>query len=128
MELLRYSQMAIEIWGGISCLFAVVILLRTKHYNRKGVFRLTMLLLCLTLLLVSDAGAWLFRGNTSDFGYYAVRIANFCTFFKIGIASLYLIKVSIPFSNNGLVISEIFSLSLYVQTLQSPLLSLYHKK
>ena len=80
MEIIRSSQIAIEVWGGISCLFAVLILIRTRHFDKKGTSRLSVLMVSLTFLLFFDALSWFARGNTSTWGYYAVRIANFCTF------------------------------------------------
>ncbi len=80
MEIIRNSQIAIEVWGGISCLFAVLILIKTRHFDKKGASRLSILMVCITFLLFFDALSWFARGNTSSWGYYAVRIANFCTF------------------------------------------------
>lgn len=36
-----------------------------------------LVLLCAALLMVSDAMVWMYRGNTTEAGYYIVQIANF---------------------------------------------------
>lgn len=80
MGIIRSSQIAIEVWGGISCFFAVLMLIRTRHFDRIGAGRLSRLMVSIALLLFFDALSWFSRGNTAPWGYYAVRIANFCTF------------------------------------------------
>ena len=80
MGIIRSSQIAIEVWGGISCFFAVLMLIRTRHFDRIGAGRLSRLMVSIALLLFFDALSWFSRDNTAPWGYYAVRIANFCTF------------------------------------------------
>ena len=81
MTILQYVHFSIELWGGFFCLIATITIGIIKDFDKKGSNKLIALLLCSMLLMVSDALAWLFRGNPSEAGYYIVRIANFSAFF-----------------------------------------------
>lgn len=81
MSTLQYVHFSIEIWGALFCLISVFSVHITRHFDPKGARKLTVLLICAMLLMVSDSLAWIFRGNIGEAGYYIVRIANFCAFF-----------------------------------------------
>ena len=68
-------------WGALFSLLAAFVVLITRYSDRKGGLKLCLLMFCATLLMISDALAWLFRGNPSQSAYYIVRVANFCAFF-----------------------------------------------
>ena len=81
MNTLQYVHFSIELWGAFFCLIAVIIIYINKDFDKKGSYKLINLMLTSTVLMVSDAMAWLFRSNPSEAGYYIVRIANFAAFF-----------------------------------------------
>lgn len=81
MTTLQYIHFSIELWGAFFCLIAALIIGINRDFDKKGSFKLINLMLSSALLMVSDAMAWLFRGNPSEAGYYIVRIANFAAFF-----------------------------------------------
>ena len=81
MTVVQYIHFAVELWGALFSLLAAVCIFITRYSDKKGGVRLCLLMLCAALLMVSDALAWLFRGNPDPTGYYMVRIANFCAFF-----------------------------------------------
>ena len=81
MTVLQYVHFSIELWGAFFCHIAVISIAIKKDFDKKGSYKLIALMLCSMLLMISDAMAWMFRGNPSELGYYVVRIANFCAFF-----------------------------------------------
>lgn len=81
MTTLQYVHVAIELWGAFFCLVAIVSISINKVFDRSGSNKLIALMLVSALLMISDALAWLFRGNPTEAGYYIVRITNFTAFF-----------------------------------------------
>ena len=81
MTTLQYVHFSIEIWGALFCLISAVSIYITRHFDRKGAYKLIILLLGAMMLMISDSLAWIFRGNPSQAGYFLVRISNFCAFF-----------------------------------------------
>ncbi len=81
MSTLQYVHFSIEMWGALCCLLSIISVFITRHFDRTGARKLTALLICAMLLMVSDSLAWIFRGNSREIGYYMVRGANFCAFF-----------------------------------------------
>ena len=81
MTVLQYVHFSIELWGAFFCLISVVGIAINREFDKKGSYKLIALMLCSMLLMLSDAMAWMFRGNPSEAGYYIVRISNFCAFF-----------------------------------------------
>ena len=81
MTTLQYVHFSVELWGALFCLIAAVVIWISRHSDKKGSYKLIALMLASSLLMISDAMAWLYRGNTSETGYYVVRIANFAAFF-----------------------------------------------
>lgn len=69
-------HVAFEMWGILFCLIAAagIYLSTEKKQNRK--IRLAVLYLAQACLLLFDTLAWIYRGNTSELGYYMVRISN----------------------------------------------------
>ncbi len=67
---------------GICCLllfFSIII----KNLSPRHRSAFILLIFSTALLLLSDRYAYIFRGNTSELGYWMVRITNFVTFFSI---------------------------------------------
>ena len=81
MTTLQYLHFSVELWGAFFCIVATAIIGISRNFDKKGSFMLIALMLNSTILMISDAMAWLFRGVPSNTGYYAVRIANFTAFF-----------------------------------------------
>ena len=81
MTTLQYIHFSIELWGAFFCLVSTISIGINKDFDPKGSYKLIALMLNSTILMVSDAMAWLFRGYPSEAGYYIVRIANFAAFF-----------------------------------------------
>lgn len=66
---------------GICCLllfFSIII----KNLSPRHRSAFILLIFSAALLLLSDRYAYIFRGNTSELGYWMVRITNFVTFFS----------------------------------------------
>ena len=81
MTTLQYVHFAIELWGAFFCLIAAVVIWISRGQNKILSYKMIALMIVSALLMISDATAWLFRGNTSEAGFYIVRIANFAAFF-----------------------------------------------
>ena len=81
MTTLQYVHFSIELWGAFFCLIAAVVIWISRNLDKKGSYKLIALMLTSALLMISDAMAWLFRGDTSTAGFYVVRTANFAAFF-----------------------------------------------
>ena len=81
MTTLQYVHFSIEIWGAFFCLIAAAVIFISRSFDKKASYKLIALMLTSAMLMISDAVAWLFRGDASEVGYYVVRIANFAAFF-----------------------------------------------
>ena len=81
MDFLRLHQLNIMlVLMGICGILAFCVLL-TKTLNQKRKNALFSLEISSMLLLYFDRYAYIFRGNTSDIGFWLVRICNFFVFF-----------------------------------------------
>ena len=81
MTTLQYIHFAVELWGAFFCLVSAVVIRISGSKNRAISYKMIALMLVSALLMISDAMAWLFRGDPSEVGFYIVRIANFSAFF-----------------------------------------------
>ena len=81
MTTLQYVHFSIELWGAFFCMIAITTVFIQREFDKSASYKLIALLTSSFFLMVSDAMAWLFRGNPSEAGYYIVRIANFAAFF-----------------------------------------------
>ncbi|MBQ7700223.1 MAG: histidine kinase [Clostridia bacterium] len=81
MTTLQYIHCAVELWGAFFCLIAAFVIRISTSRNKKLSYKMIALMLVSALLMISDAIAWLFRGDPSEAGFYIVRIANFAAFF-----------------------------------------------
>ncbi len=73
-------HIAMLLWGSIFSLIAAVCMIINKNFDKnKRIFMICMQISC-TILLLSDAFAWGFRGTNGISGYYMVRISNFLVF------------------------------------------------
>ena len=97
MEFLKVHQLNIMLFmSGICCTLAFLTLIsRTLSRKRRRI--LALLEIAAMLLLLSDRCAYIYRGDVSALGYWAVRISNFLVYFftlYIGHAlTLYLIDL-----------------------------------
>ena len=73
------THIALEVWGCVFCLIAAVCIAGSHIGNGK---RQNLLLMQLTtaVLLIMDALAWGYRGQSGASGFYIVRISNFMVF------------------------------------------------
>ncbi len=80
-DIFRQHQLNIMlVLSGISGIIAVFVLL-SINMSRKRKFALGLLEISATFQLIFDRFAYIYRGDTSDVGYYMVRISNFMVFF-----------------------------------------------
>ena len=74
-------HIALLLWGCIFSLLTALCMFMSKNFDRKKrKWMLHMQMLCATLLL-SDALAWGYRGDSGMTAFYMVRISNFLVFF-----------------------------------------------
>ena len=76
---LEITQATIEIFGGFICLMLLVVIIM-NGYRKKSWNQLKGMLLLTTLILFSEACAYIFRGNTDSFSVFMTRSSNFCVF------------------------------------------------
>ena len=81
MSIAQYLQIAFELWSAVFCVITAIIVLVTSRSERKGAKALFGLLLTNAVLNNAEALAYLFGGDTSELGYYLVRVSNFLIFF-----------------------------------------------
>lgn len=81
MSTLTIFQIALEVWGIVICLIALLITSLEHIPSRSShKLRFVMQISCI-YLLINDILAWTFRGHTDSLAYHAVRISNFNVFF-----------------------------------------------
>ncbi|MGN0244010.1 MAG: sensor histidine kinase [Lachnospiraceae bacterium] len=77
---MKYVEISLEMWGCVFCLLAAACLFVVRKMDYHGGWELICMETCNALLLLMDALAWGFRGNTSKFGCWMTRISNFMVF------------------------------------------------
>jgi len=80
MSTLSTFHVALEFWGIIFCGCMCLVIGTTKPERRSSSIYLMQLLVVNSLILLADALARIFRGDTSNLGYIMVRVSNFFTF------------------------------------------------
>ena len=112
MSLMGYVHAAMEFWGMIFCLIAAGTILGKGSKDRR--IRLFVYMQLLTaILLLSDAFAWIYRGNASPEGYYIVRVSNFLVYaLQYMILFLYSFYIKERIRNLGGVLYPWFMISL----------------
>lgn len=73
-------QVALEMWGSLFCLILAVAVYLIGDRKTKETSDLILIQLSNAIVLVCDSVAWIYRGNITEVGYYAVRISNFLCF------------------------------------------------
>ncbi len=76
MNLAKLVQMSIECWGAFLSVIGIIFVRRTQSIDKNKSDRLLAFMLTSAVLMISDALAIGFRGDTSTLGYYMVRISN----------------------------------------------------
>ena len=74
-------QAAIDVWGVMFCLLALISVFITRHFDRSGAARLSILLVCCILTLAADTALWIFRSDTTETGYTLLSFLNFTVYF-----------------------------------------------
>ena len=72
-----YVNISLEIWGAILSLVFISSLYIGGNVKDRTDRVFVAILLCNSLLLVSDSASWLLKGHASPVSYWGVRIANF---------------------------------------------------
>ena len=102
MDFLRVHQLDIMLVLSGLCAMLVVFASFTTTLRRKKKLALIFMELTAALLLIADRFAYIYRGNPTNLGYWAVRICNFVVFtFTLLILrtfNLYLVDL---FTNEG---------------------------
>ncbi len=81
MSTINILQVSLEIWGCIICV-VLAHLSGSKAYRTGGVLKRVWVLIIIDgLFLASDAFAYLFRGDRSNFGIIMTRVSNYTMFF-----------------------------------------------
>lgn len=81
MSGIQYFHFSVELWGALFCIVAAACAFMIRYFDKKMTNKLINLMVCACFLMICDALAWWFRGNTSPFGYQAVRFTNYMAFF-----------------------------------------------
>lgn len=90
MDLLRDYQLDIMLILTGICVLLLFFSVAIKNLSIRNRPAFILLILSATLLLVADRYAYVFRGDTSELGYWMVRICNFCNFFSaLGVVFFY---------------------------------------
>lgn len=80
MSTVGYINVSLEIFGSILS-FILILCLVIGEGKLTRLNRLFMRVLALNIaVLLSDATAWMVKGGTEAYSYYAVRAANFCVY------------------------------------------------
>ncbi len=80
MTLSQHIHIALELWSAVFCGIAILCVLVSRSQDKVKSRLLICQLTGLALLNLFEMQAYYFRGNTSDIGYYMVRISNFMYF------------------------------------------------
>ena len=77
----EFIQTAIDIWGALFCLLALISVFITRHFDRSAAARLSTVLICCILMLTADTALWIFRSDTTETGYTLLSFLNFTVYF-----------------------------------------------
>ena len=117
MEFLRQHQLSIMLFLSGTCCVLAILCLFTSSMPKKRRRALTLLEVYAALLLIMDRFAYIYRGNSSELGWWMVRISNFSVFlFSYCILHAFTLYLSDLFINEGglktlprrLIVSEVF--------------------
>ena len=81
MDFFRQHQLTIMLFLSGTCSVLAVLSFVTRSIPKKRRYALMLMEIYSALLLIMDRNAYLYRGDTSEFGFWMVRISNFCVYF-----------------------------------------------
>ena len=82
-EFLVAHQVEIMMYLGIMCTNVVIFVLLMRSIPKKRRRALLGVQACAMVIMYSDCAAYVFRGDPSRLGFWAVRISNFLVYFLI---------------------------------------------
>ena len=102
MEFLRQHQLSIMLFLSGTCCVLAILCLFTSSMPKKRRRALTLLEVYAALLLIMDRYAYIYRGNTTELGWWMVRISNFSVFlFSHCILHAFTLYLCDLFTNEG---------------------------
>ena len=108
ITILEMAQATIEIFGGLICIMLAVIII-INGYKRDSWKHLKWMFFSMSLILFSEAAAYIFRGNTDTFSILMNRGGNFVVFFlNIIMINLFLLCMYDLFGERGKTPSTIY--------------------
>ena len=87
-EFLRTYQLSIMMSLSLAAIVFVILLLLTKSMDKRRKRILMLAEVSVSVLLIFERFAYIYRGNVSDVGYVMVRLSNFAVFFMILVISM----------------------------------------
>ena len=81
MEFLKHTQLTLMLFFSGGCCVLAILSFFTNALPKKRRWILVGLQMGASILLLMDRYAYLYRGNTSNLGWWVVRISNFSVFF-----------------------------------------------
>lgn len=78
---MKLTNITIELCGVLLCIMGVLTVLVGARIEKRAGKYFVAVFLCLLVDLLSNISGQIFRGASGTFGYYAVRLSNFCEFF-----------------------------------------------
>ena len=78
---IRMINISVELCGVLMCLMGIAVVLIGRRMEKKTSRYFAAIFGCLGIYLTSNLCGLLFKGRTDTFGFYSVRISNFCEFF-----------------------------------------------
>lgn len=87
-EEIKMINIALELCGVFLCVTAIVAIFIGVKIEKKTSRYVIAIFSSIMLYLTSNIFGLLFRGMPDEFGFYAVRISNFCEFFFAALLSL----------------------------------------
>lgn len=116
---LELSQALIDFLLGLLCIILVFIISSVKLKNRSGKFIIFMFVATF-ILFMSDAGAYIFRGNVDKFSLFFNRLCNFLSFLaNIVLLILSMKYVSCLLEENERSVNKIFIHLLWICALSA---------
>ena len=102
IEFLRQHQLNIMLFLSGICTVLAILCFFTRSMEKKRRHAIMFMEIFAALLLIMDRFAYIYRGNTSELGWWMVRITNFCVFlFSLTILHFFNLYVINLFTNEG---------------------------
>lgn len=74
-------HIALLLWGCVFSVIAAICMFMSKNFEKEKRRWMLLMQISSAILLLSDAFAWGYRGESSSTGYMMVRVSNFFVFF-----------------------------------------------